>query len=86
MDTGKTDKQIAVEAIEEAKAILKGKGLRIWRELGITRGAVWQWKLEGRYVPAKHCQKISALTDGRVSCQRLNPDVFGSSGAEEKHT
>lgn len=46
--------------------------------LGITKGAVSQWKLKGRGIPAKHCQRIQALTNGRVTCEQLNPEIFSS--------
>jgi DNA-binding transcriptional regulator YdaS (Cro superfamily) len=82
-----TDKAISLAALAEAKAILKRKGLRLEVELGITRGAVWQWTLDDRDIPSKHCQKIHALTDNRVTCQRLNPKVFGwPNEMEEAHT
>ena len=76
--TTKTDKEIANEALEEAIAICKTKGLRLWKELGVTRGAVWQWKLDDREIPGHHCRKILALTDGQISCERLNPKIFGA--------
>jgi DNA-binding transcriptional regulator YdaS (Cro superfamily) len=78
MATEKTDKEISIEALNEAIAILKEKGLRLTKELKITRGAIWQWKLEGREIPAEHCRKMQDLTDGRVTCERLNRKVFGA--------
>lgn len=72
----KTAKEVSNEALDEAVAILKAKGLRLWKELGLTRAAVPQWKDDDREVPAKHCPKIQALTDNRVTCARLNPKVF----------
>lgn len=44
--------------------------------LGVTKGAVSQWKLSGRQVPAKHCQAIEAMTGGTSRCEDLRPDVF----------
>lgn len=43
--------------------------------LGITRGAVFQWKLPGRKVPANHCPAIEKLTGGEIRCEMLRPDV-----------
>lgn len=78
----KTEKEIANEALDEAIAILKAKGLRLWKELNLSRAAVPQWKDDGREIPAKHCQKIAALTDNRVTCARLNPKVFAGNPNE----
>jgi DNA-binding transcriptional regulator YdaS (Cro superfamily) len=77
MTTQENEKRIAMNALDEAIAILKEKGLRLWRELGITRGALSQWRREDREIPSKHCKKIFVLTDERVTCDRLNPKVFG---------
>jgi DNA-binding transcriptional regulator YdaS (Cro superfamily) len=84
MTTEKTDKEISIEALDEAIAILKEKGLRLTKELKITRGAIWQWKLEGREIPAEHCAKIQALTGGRVTAERLNRKVFGAPATLER--
>lgn len=43
--------------------------------LGITKAAVWQWKEDGRKVPAEHCPSIERLTGGAVRCEDLRPDV-----------
>lgn len=43
--------------------------------LGITKGAVHQWSLPGRQVPAEHCPRIERLTLGAVTCEQLRPDV-----------
>lgn len=43
--------------------------------LGVTKGAVFQWKLEGRRIPAEHCPVIERLTKGSVRCEELRPDV-----------
>jgi transcriptional regulator with XRE-family HTH domain len=84
MISDKTAKQISIEALEEAKAILKSKGLSLAKELMVTRGAMSQWKLGGRGIPPKHCPRIEVLTDRRVTCQRLNSKVFGVLGAEKE--
>jgi DNA-binding transcriptional regulator YdaS (Cro superfamily) len=44
-------------------------------KLGVTKGAVSQWKLPGRRVPAEHCPQIERLTGGEVCCEDLRPDV-----------
>ena len=44
-------------------------------ELGVTKGAVGQWKTDGRRVPAEHCPAIERLSAGRVRCEILRPDV-----------
>jgi hypothetical protein len=77
MTTQETEKQIAMRALDEAVAIMKEKGLRLWRELGVTRGALSQWRRKDREIPSRHCKKIFVLTDERVACDRLNPKVFG---------
>lgn len=43
--------------------------------LGVTKGALPQWKGEGRRVPAEHCPVIERLTGGRVRCEELRPDM-----------
>ncbi len=39
------------------------------------RRNVWPWCNEGRPVPDEHCPGIERLTDGRVPCEKLRPDV-----------
>jgi DNA-binding transcriptional regulator YdaS (Cro superfamily) len=43
--------------------------------LGVTKGAVFQWKMPGRKVPAEHCPAIERMTGGQVKCEQLRPDV-----------
>lgn len=43
--------------------------------LGVTKGAVNQWKDEGRKVPAEHCPVIERVTNGAVRCEDLRPDM-----------
>jgi len=43
--------------------------------LGLTKGAVSQWKEPGRKVPAEHCPGIEKLTERKVRCEELRPDV-----------
>jgi DNA-binding transcriptional regulator YdaS (Cro superfamily) len=43
--------------------------------LGVTKGAVGQWKLDGRKIPAEHCPVIERLVNREVVCEELRPDV-----------
>lgn len=48
------------------------------RLLGVTRGAVFQYKSPDRKVPAEHCPVIEQETRIRgaeVTCEELRPDV-----------
>lgn len=40
--------------------------------LGVTKGAVWQWKDDGRQVPAEHCPAIERMTAGAVTADELH--------------
>ncbi|WP_367881669.1 transcriptional regulator [Alcaligenes sp. 1735tsa3] len=50
-----------------------GSEAALARAIGVTRGAMNQWKNPGREVPAKHAPLIESLTG--VSCERLCPSV-----------
>lgn len=43
--------------------------------LGVSKGAVSQWKDDERRVPAEHCPAIERLTGGAVRCEDLRPDI-----------
>lgn len=43
--------------------------------LGVSKGAVSQWKEQGRQVPAEHCPLIEKITGGVVRCEHLRPDI-----------
>ena len=43
--------------------------------LGVSKGAVSQWKDPERKVPAEHCPLIERATFGRVRCEQLRPDI-----------
>lgn len=60
--------------IDEAADIL-GSQNALATALGVTKGAVSQWKEAGRKVPAEHCPAIERLTSGRVRCESLRPDI-----------
>lgn len=59
--------QKAVEIVGSASALAAG--------LGLTKGAVSQWKEPDRKIPAEHCPAIERLTNGNVRCEDLRPDV-----------
>lgn len=44
-------------------------------ELGVTKGAVFQWTMEGRRIPAEHCPEIERLSGGEAKCEAMRPDV-----------
>lgn len=54
---------------------LAGSATALAGLLGITKGAVSQWKDEGRKVPAEYCPSIERITDSAVRCEDLRPDV-----------
>ncbi len=62
------------EALETAVS-LRGSMQNLADEIGVTKGAVSQWKLDGRRIPAEHCPTIERLTNGEIKCEQLRPDV-----------
>lgn len=58
--------------LEEAARIC-GSEAALARQLNVSRGALNQWKEEGREVPAKHAPIIEKLTG--VRCELLCPSV-----------
>lgn len=62
------------QPIEKAARIV-GSQSALAAALGVTKAAVWQWKEDGRKVPAEHCPVIERLTGGKVRCEQLRPDV-----------
>ena len=62
------------EALEKAVSIV-GSTQALASELNVTKGAVSQWKMDGRRTPAEHCPTIERLTAGEVRCEYLRPDV-----------
>ncbi|GAB3125182.1 hypothetical protein GCM10027288_58000 [Bordetella tumbae] len=55
-----------------------GSAAALARLLGVTRGAVTQYKEQGRRIPAEHCPIIERETKARgeaVTCEALRPDV-----------
>lgn len=57
----------------EVAARIMGSQTALAQALGITKGAVHQWKLNG--VPAERCPDVELVTHGRVRCEQLRPDV-----------
>lgn len=43
--------------------------------LGVSQGAIGQWKLDGRRIPAEHCPAIERLSNRSVTCEELRPDI-----------
>jgi DNA-binding transcriptional regulator YdaS (Cro superfamily) len=62
------------DALEKAISII-GSGAALAAHLGITKGAVSQWKDAARKIPAEYCPTIERLTEGQVSCEEMRPDV-----------
>lgn len=60
--------------IDVAASLLGGQAA-LASALGVSRGAVPQWKQEGRSIPAEHCPKVERLTGGKVRCEELRPDI-----------
>jgi len=58
--------------LEEAARVF-GSEAALARQLNVSRGALNQWKEEGREVPAKHAPVIEKLTG--VRCELLCPSV-----------
>lgn len=63
-----------MEPIDRAAEIL-GSQTALADLLGVSKGAVSQWKDVGRRVPAEYCPLIERATDGKVRCEELRPDV-----------
>lgn len=62
----------------EVAAEIAGSQSALAQALGVSKGAVSQWKEDGRQVPAEHCPVIERITGGRVRCEELRPDVAWS--------
>ena len=62
------------EALDKAVSVI-GTMQVLADHLGVTKGAVGQWKLDGRKIPAEHCPTIERLANRAVTCEQLRPDV-----------
>ncbi|MGJ7512374.1 transcriptional regulator [Variovorax sp. GT1P44] len=56
-------------------ADIVGTQQRLCDLIGVKKGALSQWKLPGRNVPADKCGPIERATGGRVDCETLRPDI-----------
>ena len=56
-------------------ARIVGSQSAIAAQLGLKKQNVYQWTLPGRKVPAEHCPLIERMTEGKVRCEELRPDV-----------
>lgn len=63
-----------VHPIDQAANFLNTSLEGLGAILGVTKGAVSQWKSEGREVPVVHCVVIEQKTDGFVTRKQLRPD------------
>lgn len=63
-----------MDAIDRAAEVL-GSQTALADLLGVSKGAVSQWKDSGRRVPAEYCPLIERATNGKVRCEDLRPDV-----------
>lgn len=62
------------ESLDKAIAII-GSLKALANELKVTKGAIGQWKIPHRRIPAEHCPTIERLTNGQVRCEHLRPDI-----------
>lgn len=59
--------------IDRASQIV-GSATALAALLGVSKGAVFQWKLDGRMTPARHCVVIERATGGKVTRRELRPN------------
>lgn len=52
-----------------------GTAQALARHLGVTKGALSQWKRPGRRTPPEYCPTIERLTGGSVRCEELCSEV-----------
>lgn len=55
-------------------ALVLGSQQALAGALGVTKAAVWQWKLNKRQVPVVHCVRIEQITNSTVTRQDLRPN------------
>ena len=67
-----TNKHPVDSAVEALGTTLEGLG----GILGVSKGAISQWKAEGRVVPVRHCVHIERITSGAVTRIDLRPDDY----------
>ena len=44
--------------------------------LGVSYNAVYSWKMRGYQVPLKNLKRIEELSEGRITCKMMRPDVY----------
>lgn len=59
----------------DTAAKIVGSHVALAAALGVSKGALPQWKMPGRRVPAEYCPTIERLTKGGVRCEALRPDI-----------
>lgn len=64
-------KNLAFEAVTK----VFGSQKNLAQALGVTPGAVWIVVHGRRPVPISWCPRIEKLTDGKIVCEQLRPDV-----------
>lgn len=64
--------QSSVHPLDQAARIY-GSAQGLAAELGVSKGAFSQWKLDGRRTPPEHCPTIERLTG--IRCEVLCPEV-----------
>src|SRR5438132_7646974 len=54
---------------------LAGGLTKLARQLGVTPPTVHEWTVKERKVPEARCAQIERITDGKVTCEQLRPDL-----------
>jgi len=53
----------------------RGEMARLSKAIGVAQPIVSFWVSGRRQVPAERCPEIEKLTEGKVTCEELRPDV-----------
>lgn len=61
-------------ALKDACSLLGGQA-SMARMLGVSPPTINQWVNGVRPVPAERCLEIEKITQGKVTCEELRPDV-----------
>jgi DNA-binding transcriptional regulator YdaS (Cro superfamily) len=67
-----------IDSIKRAIQIVGSQGAMAERLNLKSQGTISQWVTKRRPLPAKHCLKIEAMTEGVITRYELRPDVFGT--------
>ncbi|SDY37803.1 helix-turn-helix domain-containing protein [Nitrosomonas sp. Nm58] len=65
---------IQITAIKKACQIVGGQA-QMALLLKVTIATINQWTTGHRPIPAAHCPNIERLTDGKVVCEELHPNI-----------